>query len=144
MITKKKTNNKVIESMLDKKANDQGQSQKKSFNFDKIFQEKIVQAMLIDRIWSTQFAEVVDVDFFEYSYLRKIASTHLEYYSKYKEFPSTYLLAQMIVAELNHNSDTALKDQVKQFLLQVEENKELSDLGYVKEKSLEFLRTKFE
>ena len=59
----------------------------KYFSFDKTFQEKICQAFLIDRHWALQFAEVLDVNFFQYAYLKKIAHTYMAYGKKYKEFP---------------------------------------------------------
>ena len=113
---------------------------KRHFNFDKSFQEKIVQALLIDRVWAGQFVEVVDVNYFEFAYLRKIADTYLSYYKKYKEFPSLSLLAQIVASELKNGADTALREQSRAFLLQVQDNNDLGDLGYVKDKSLDFCK----
>lgn len=112
----------------------------KHFSFDKSFQEKIVQAFLIDRNWASQFAEVLDVNFFQYAYLKKIADTYMSYNKKYKEFPSMALLAQIVASELKNPSDSILRSQIHDFLLRVEENKDLGDLGYVKEKSLDFCK----
>lgn len=110
------------------------------FNFDKSFQEKILQAMVIDRNWATQFTEVLDVGFFEFSYLKKVASTYVGYYNKYKEFPSLDLLATIVAGELKNPADEAIRGQVHDFLVRVSENRELGDLGYVKEKSLDFCK----
>ncbi len=112
----------------------------KHFSFDKSFQEKIVQAFLIDRNWAGQFAEVLDVNFFQFAYLKKIADTYMSYNKKYKEFPSMVLLAQIVASELKNPSDSILRSQIHDFLLRVEENKDLGDLGYVKEKSLDFCK----
>ena len=112
----------------------------KYFSFDREFQQKIVQAFLIDRHWALQFAEVLDVNYFQYAYLKKIAHTYMTYGKKYKEFPSMSLLATIIATELKNNSDSALRGQIHDFLLKVEENKDLGDLGYVKEKSLDFCK----
>jgi hypothetical protein len=112
----------------------------KYFSFDKRFQEQICQAFLIDRNWALQFAEVLNVDFFQYAYLKKIAHTYMAYGKKYKEFPSMSLLATIIVTDLKNNSDAALRGQIHDFLIKVEENKDLGDLGYVKEKSLDFCK----
>lgn len=113
---------------------------KKTFEYDRSFQEKIVQAMLLDRQWAAQFAEVVNVDFFEFGYLHILTKTYLEYYKKYKEFPTTYLLAQIISTELKNGSDAALKDQIRAFLKKMQENNDLCDLGYIKDKSLDFCK----
>lgn len=112
----------------------------KYFSFDKRFQEQICQAFLIDRNWALQFAEVLNVDFFQYAYLKKIAHTYMSYGKKYKEFPSMSLLATIIATDLKNNSDAALRGQIHDFLIKVEENKDLGDLGYVKEKSLDFCK----
>lgn len=110
------------------------------FSFDRSFQEKIVQAMIMDRVWASQIAEVLKVDFFEYGFLKKIASSYLEYNSKYKEFPSIELLATITASELKSPADEAIRSQVKDFLVRVSEHKDLGDLGYVKEKSLDFCK----
>lgn len=110
------------------------------FSFDRSFQEKIVQAMIMDRVWASQFAEVLQVDFFEYGFLKKLSSTYLDYYSKYKEFPSIELLATITASELKSPADESMRSQVKDFLVRVSEHKDLGDLNYVKEKSLEFCK----
>ncbi|MFA6049855.1 MAG: DnaB-like helicase C-terminal domain-containing protein [Candidatus Paceibacterota bacterium] len=110
------------------------------FNFDRGFQEKIVQAMIIDRKWASQFAEVVDVDYFEFGFLKKISNTYINYYLKYKEFPSLELLATISAGELKNPADEGIRGQVHDFLVRVSQNRDLGDLGYVKEKSLEFCK----
>jgi replicative DNA helicase len=116
------------------------ESKGKVFTFDRNFQEKIVQAMLVDRLWAGQFAEVLDIDYFQFAYLKLVASKYLEYYKSYREFPSMDLLLNILVGELSHNKDTILRDQIKAFLIRVETNQDLGDLLYVKDKSLEFCR----
>jgi replicative DNA helicase len=116
------------------------ESKGKVFTFDRVFQEKIVQAMLVDRLWAGQFAEVLNIDFFQFAYLKLVASKYLDYYEKYREFPSMELLLNILVEDLSHNKDTVLRDQIKAFLHRVESNQDLGDLSYVKDKSLEFCR----
>lgn len=108
--------------------------------FDRSFQEKIIQALIIDRVWASQMAEVLQIDFFEYNHLKKIASSYFTYYQKYKEFPSIELLAHVIVEDLRGVQDTALRDQIRAVLEKTEANPDLTDLGYVKDKSLDFCR----
>jgi len=114
--------------------------QPKQFSFDKLFQEKIVQALIMDRQWASQLNEVIDIDYFQFSYLKLITSTYLEYYRKYKEFPSTELLIGMLKDEIKTKNDNLLLDQVKTFLKRVATNKDLGDLPHVKEKSLDFCK----
>lgn len=110
------------------------------FSFDRSFQEKIVQAMIMDRTWAAQIVEVLQVDFFEYAYLKKVSSSYVEYYEKYKEFPSIDLLATIVASDLKNAADEAIRSQVKDFLVRVSEHQNLGDLGYVKEKSLDFCK----
>lgn len=49
------------------------------FTFDKSFQEKIVQAMVMDKTWASQFAEVVNVEYFQYAYLKLVADRYISY-----------------------------------------------------------------
>lgn len=134
-------NNNINQPNQDIVTNLQSQkSEPRFFSFDRSFQEKIVQAMIVDRPWATQIAEVLDVNYFEFSYLKKVASSYLGYYTKYKEFPSLELLATITAGELKNPADEAIRSQVRDFLVAVSENKNLGDLGYVKEKSLGFCK----
>ncbi len=114
----------------------------KKFTFDKLFQEKIVQAMIVDRNWAAQFSEVLEIDYFQYAYLKLIATEYLRFHKVYKEFPTADLLSQIIVKNLKESgSDSILKDQVKEFFLgRIKQDKDLQDLGYVKEQSLMFCK----
>lgn len=112
----------------------------KHFSFDKSFQEKIVHALIFDKSWASQMEEVLNVDFFEYNYLKLIANKYISYHKKYKEYPSTELLTTILVEELNNNKDLALRTQIKDFLVKVAKNENLNDLPYVKERSLEFCK----
>lgn len=119
---------------------EQEQEQQKRFSFDRSFQEKILQAMLLDRPWAGQFVEVLDVNYFDYAHLKLIADQYTSYHRKYKEFPSMELLLTMIKDELRSDTDTFLREQVKQLLVRVEARKDMGDMSYVKEKSLEFCK----
>lgn len=111
-----------------------------TFSFDKSFQEKIVQAMLVDRPWASQFAEVVEVAYFTHQYLKLIVDRHLHYYKNYKEFASMELLLTMLKEDLKSEKDATLRDQVKMFLVKVSANEDLGDLPFVKERALDFCK----
>jgi len=137
------SNNTETENTASPKSNNVPANQNRQqahFSFDRGFQEKIVQAMIMDRVWASQFAEVLQVDFFEYGYLKKIASSYLDYYANYKEFPSLELLATVTATDLKGPADEAIRSQVKEFLIRVSEHQNLGDLAYVKEKSLDFCK----
>lgn len=114
--------------------------QQKHFSFDKNFQEKIMQAMLMDQKWAVQFIEVLDVNYFQYAYLKLVSTNYINYYKQYKEFPSSELLITMLRDDIKGSVDSVLKDQIKEFFFRVETSKEISDLPYVKDKSLDFCK----
>lgn len=116
------------------------QIDEKKFSFDKSFQEKIIVAMIYDRVWASQFSEVLNVNYFEYAHLKKLSSIYVNYYNKYKEFPTIELLAQIVADDLKNINDSNLKEQIKFFLRYVAEFTEFGDLAYVKEKSLDFCK----
>ena len=118
----------------------QTETETKVFSFDRAFQEKIVQAMIMDRQWAIQFNEVLDVSYFNFAHLKLLTDKYINHYKKFKEFPSMELLLTMVKTELKNSSDNALKEQVKDFLVRVESKKDLGDLGYVKEKALDFCK----
>ncbi len=117
-------------------------SEEVHFNFDKSFQEKIVQAMIMDKVWAAQFAEVVKVQYFQFAYLKLVADRYLAYQKSFKEFPSMELLKTLIVDELKSEKDMLVRQQIQAFLLKVLKNENLGDLPYVKEKSLDFCKRK--
>jgi hypothetical protein len=115
---------------------------KKSFavNFDRHFQEKIVQALLTDRSWAAQMAEVLDLELFDYAYLRHLTAKYIGYYEKYKEFPSLELFVSVIRADLKNEADAALELQMKTVIVNTKNKKDLGDLQHVKDLSLSFCR----
>lgn len=121
-------------------SSDQDKTQQIHFTFDKSFQEKIVQAMIMDRNWAAQFIEVLDFNFFEHGYLKLIAQKYSNYFMSFKEFPSEELLRTMLVEDLKNDKDSLHRQQVQQFLVKIAKAENLGDLPYVKERALEFCR----
>jgi replicative DNA helicase len=112
----------------------------KQFDFDRPFQERIIQAMLMDKTWATQFTEVLNINYFQYAHLKLIANKYVGYYRKYREFPSMELLLSVLKEELKENVNPALKEDVRSILIRVEAKKDMGDIAFVKEKSLEFCK----
>lgn len=107
----------------------------------KSFQEKVLQALLTDRAWSTQFIEVFNVDeCLEPAYLKLIANRYIGYYHEYKEFPTIPLLVTIMKDELKEAKDVVIREQCHSFLQKVIRNEELNDLPWVKDKAFTFCR----
>ena len=116
-------------------------AQKATFGqYGKSFQEKIVQALLSDRLFAEQMLEVFDVSYFETRYLQFLAERYFGHAKKYKVFPSLQLLVTIIRDELKVGTDAILRDQIIEYLTRMRANPEPGDLSFVKEKSLDFCR----
>lgn len=108
--------------------------------FGKVFQEKLVQALLSDKVWAEQMLEVFDISYLETKCLSFLADRYFTYAKKYKVFPSLQLLVTIIRDELKTGTDLVLRDQVIEYLQRIRTNPDPGDLQYVKEKALDFCR----
>lgn len=109
-------------------------------NFGKQFQEKILQAFFNDSAWASQMIEVMNPSFFDVEYLKFLADRYFSYYNKFKSFPTLGLLVTIIKEDLSDGSDTILRDQIVEYLVRVKSNPHPGDIGYVKEKALDFCK----
>ncbi len=107
---------------------------------DKWMQEKILQAMLVDARWAEQMLEVFKVEYFDLQYLKFLAEKYVNYAQKYKVFPSMQMLISIIKDDLKNSSDTALKEQVVDYLQRMRATPSVEDLPYIKDRSLDFCR----
>ena len=108
--------------------------------YGRVFQEKVVQAMLNDHRWAEQMSEVIDVTYFELKYLTFLADRFFSYSKKYKVFPTLELLVTIIRDDLKTGTDIVLRDQIVEYLQRVSTNPSPGDIAFVKEKSLDFCR----
>ena len=110
-------------------------------NLGKTFQEKVMQALIMDRVWAANFVEVFEVDSsFEYAELKLLANRYIGHYNQYKEFPSLDLLISVVKEDFKNMNDVLLKERMVTFLKKVKTNNELGDLGWVKDKAFSFCR----
>lgn len=115
----------------------------KKFNFDKKFQEKIVEALFYDRVWATQIQDILNPDYFEYAYLKLVTSIYFKHYEKYKDFPSLDLVSTLIVDSLKADkskTDSLLVAQIKAFLPRLASPMNPGDFPFVKEKTTDFCK----
>lgn len=104
------------------------------------FQEKIVQALMLDHRWAQQMSEVIRMDYFEKRHLQFIAECFFDYYSKFKAFPSFEILVNLAKEKLRAGPDQILCSMIVELLKKVKTNPDPGDLPYVKEKALDFCR----
>jgi len=108
--------------------------------YGKSFQEKHVQALLVDKQFAEQMLEVFEVTYLEPKYLQFLADRYFSYAKKYKVFPTLQLLITIIRDELKVGTDAILRDQIIDYLQRIRSNPDPGDLQYVKEKSLDFCK----
>ena len=108
--------------------------------YGKSFQEKIFQSLISDREWAAQMVEVMNPTFFDLNYLEFLGDKFFSYYKKYKSFPTLGLLITIVKDSLGQRDDEVLRDQIVSFLYRIKTSPDIGDLGYVKDKSLDFCR----
>ena len=97
-------------------------------------------ALLVDRSWAAQMSEVLKPAHFELKYLEFLSARYLAYTEKYKDYPSLKLLVSIVRDELKMGNDLQLRDQIVDFIKEVNANSFAGDLPHVKEKSLDFCK----
>jgi len=108
--------------------------------YNKSFQEKILQGLLTDHQWAAQMVEVMRPDFFELRYLEYLCDKYFSYFTEYRCFPTQALLISIIKDGLSEDGDVLLRDQIVSYLIRAKENPHPGDIAYVKEKSLDFCK----
>lgn len=108
--------------------------------YGKSFQEKIMQALLVDHSWSEQMIEVFKPEYFELKYLQYLSTAFFKYAGKYKTFPTLQLLVTIVRDDLKKGTDKVLADQIVEYLIRMRSNPDPGDLSFVKDKSLDFCR----
>lgn len=108
--------------------------------YGRSFQEKVLQALLVDRQYAEQMLEVFESQYFELKYLTFLAERYFAYAKKYKVFPSLQLLVTIVRDELKIGTDIVLRDQIIDYLQRMKAGGDIGDLPYVKDKSLDFCR----
>ena len=108
--------------------------------YGKSFQEKIFQSLISDKDWAAQMVEVMDPTFFDSGYLEYLSERFFSYYKKYKSFPTLGLLVTIVKDSLSKRDDAILRDQIVDFLFRIKTSPDIGDLGFVKDKALDFCR----
>jgi hypothetical protein len=106
------------------------------------FQERVIQALLIDFAWAEQMVEIIRVEYFDLAHFQLLVKKYYDYYNKYRTFPTIAILAGILKENLQ-NSDTAsaaLLGKIIPVLAKTKKTPDLCDLPFVKEKALDFCK----
>jgi len=105
--------------------------------YGKAFQEGLVQLIFEDRPFADQITEVLDVNFIELEYLRIFLKKVLQFRHRYDKHPSVDAMLTIIKTEVDE--EDVLQQQVQEFFGRMH-TRELTDVGYIKETSIDFCR----
>lgn len=106
--------------------------------YGKSFQEGLVQIIYEDRPFADQITEVLDVNFLELEYLRIFVRRIIDYRERYGTHPSAQAMITILRTDLDSEDDT-VKQQVREYFTKIN-SRELTDVSYIKEQSLDFCR----
>ena len=107
--------------------------------FGNMFQQSLVQLILLDRTYSDQIGEVLETEYFDTKYLKVFAKLIYDYKEKYQVHPSVSLMASLINTELINEDDLIVK-QVRDFLVRIHSDPEVRGEEYIKDTALDFCK----
>ena len=107
----------------------------------KDFQEKLAKLMFEDRAFCSQISEVLDVNFFELSYLQLFVKKVLSYKQKYDGHPNISSMTTLLRTGLASESPLMQK-QVRDYYNRILTSSDTSmeDAGFIKDTALDFCR----
>ncbi len=106
--------------------------------YGKAFQEGLVQLIFQDRPFADQITEVLDANFIELEYLRVFLQKMLQFRHRYNKHPSVDAMLTIIKTELDEE-DEIIQEKVQDYFNRMHK-RELTDIDYIKEVSLDFCR----
>ena len=106
--------------------------------YGKKFQENVAQLMLEDRPFCDQIEEVLDLEFFDSTYIRAFVGIILDYRAKYGSHPHSATLATE-VKRGNKDFDKAVNKQVRDFTVRMATD-DVKDRQYVKDQAIDFCK----
>ncbi len=128
----------TINQSVDKKSTD-----KPSFSdFGEDFQQRIVQALLIDFSWAEQMSEIIKVEYFDLEHFQFLVKSYYNYYNKYRTFPTIPIILSIAKEKLENKTsyDEIILSRSVSLLKKIKNEPDLRDLPYVKERVLDFCK----
>jgi replicative DNA helicase len=107
--------------------------------YGKSFQESLAQLILMNRPFSEQIEEVLDINFFDLKHLKVFVSLIFDYKSKYNSHPTDSVMSSLLRSELEEENE-ATKKQVRDFYARTIASGNLDEEEYIKQTSLDFCK----
>ena len=105
--------------------------------FSSDFEEKVVQAILGDPVFGEQVLEVMEPECFDLSWTKEIVNQLIQYYGKFRRFPSISLLSNILEQELK---EPLQRKECLEYIQRIQAKPLNGDSEYIKDKSLTFFR----
>lgn len=106
--------------------------------YGKSFQETLAYLILLDRPFSEQISDVLDIKFFELKYLRLFVEKIFDYRKKYSIQPTKKIFSTILRTELDDENEVTQK-QIRDYFIRVCATAP-TDTDYVKETALDFCK----
>ena len=108
--------------------------------FGKHFQEKLVQLIVLDRGFSNQIQEVLDLDFLEFQHLRVFLREIFEYKREFKVHPTLAIIDTIVNTQLERESPSVVT-QINQFIIECKNTiEDIEEAEFIKKTSIEFCK----
>lgn len=106
------------------------------------FQERVIQALLIDFSWAEQMHEIIKVEYFDLEHFQYLVKRYYDYYAKWSTFPTISILASVLKDNLKKGvgADQIILSKIIPLLKKTKKEPDLRDHPYVKEKALDFCK----
>ena len=106
--------------------------------YGKKFQESVAILMMEDRPFCDQITEILELEFFDSSYLRAFVEIILDYREKYNQHPH-FATLHTEIKKGNKNYDGAVNKQLRDFLVRIQSD-DVADKQYVKDQAIDFCK----
>lgn len=106
------------------------------------FQDRVIQALLIDFAWAEQMYEIIKVEYFELEHFQYLVKRYYDYYAKHRTFPTIPIFSNILKQNLSQGvgADEIILGKIVPLLRKTKEDPDLRDLPYVKEQALDFCK----
>ena len=106
--------------------------------YGKSFQESVARLMMEDRPFCDQLEEVLELEFFDSSYLRAFVEIILDYREKYEQHPH-FATLHTEIKKGSKKYDGAVLKQLRDFVVRIQ-TQDVVDKAYIKDQAIDFCK----
>ena len=107
--------------------------------YGKSFQESLAQLIFVNRPFSEQIEEVLDINFFDLKHLKVFVNLIFDYKKKYNSHPAGNVMSTLLRSQLEDENETTRK-QVRDFYARIVSKNVLEEEEYIKQTSIDFCK----